>query len=228
MDKTSLTFDLLEQHNAEYPREVQIARELSRLLKTVSFPDDRIWIDLRFDYSMAEPSASSVDLIRISGEVHGVAIIKFHGLYLHQDFTTMFAEALPHELAHVLHAIQAKETEAEISKPHDETWQELVGQLSPDASPTARIKGLFDDRAVRMLKGGVGVECECGDEDAFAVLPDTPSTAVKLRNEELTCTTCRFPYQRVDAERLPEKVRAELKFLEGVRAVKLHHAQLQR
>ncbi len=169
-----------------------------------------------------------MDLIKISGEVHGIAVIKVQGLYAHQDFINMHTEAIPHELAHVLHALQAKESDTEITKPHDETWQELVTNLSPDATPVAKIKGLFDDRAIRMLKGGIGVECECGDEDSFAVFPDSPSTAVKLRNEELTCTTCRFPYQRVGSEKWPEKVRAELKFLEGVRAVKLHHTHLQR
>jgi predicted SprT family Zn-dependent metalloprotease len=228
MDTTDLTFDHIEQHNAEYAREVQLAKEVSRLLKMQKFPDDRIWVDLRFDYSMPDHSASSLELIKISGEVHGVAVIRFQGLFLYQDFASMFEEVVPHELAHVLQAIQAKELDQEILKPHEEDWQDLVGELAPNATPIAKVKGLFDDRPIKLLKGNIGTICECGDDDAFAVFADTPTVSIKLKNEELNCTSCKFPYVRADRPQWPEKVLREMKFLEGVKAEKLHHAPLQR
>lgn len=228
MDLQKNSFDLIEQHNAEYPREIQLAREISRLLKTANFPGERIWVDLRFDYSMVDHTSSTVDLMKISGEVHGIVIIKVQGLFAHQDFNSMFGEALPHEVAHVLHEIQAKENETEVTKPHDETWQDIVSVIAPDVTPVAKIKGSFDDRAIRMLKGGIAAACECGDEDAFAVFPDSPGTSTKLRNEELTCSTCRFPFARIEQAQWPKKVCDEIKFLEGVRSIKLHHTHLQR
>lgn len=148
MDTTDLTFDHIEQHNAEYAREVQLAKEISRLLKAQKFPDDRIWVDLRFDYSMTDHSSSSVELINISGEVHGIAVLRFQGLFLYQDFASMFEEVVPHELAHILQAIQAKESGQEITKPHEEDWQDLVAELAPNATPLAKVKGLFDDREI--------------------------------------------------------------------------------
>ncbi|KZN20773.1 MULTISPECIES: hypothetical protein [Pseudomonas] len=228
MDTTDLTFDHIEQHNAEYAREVQLAKEISRLLKAQKFPDDRIWVDLRFDYSMTDHSSSSVELINISGEVHGIAVLRFQGLFLYQDFASMFEEVVPHELAHILQAIQAKESGQEITKPHEEDWQDLVAELAPNATPLAKVKGLFDDRAIKLLKGNIGTVCECGGEEAFAVYADTPTVSIKLKNEELTCTTCKFPYVRTDRSAWPEKIVGEIKFLEGVKAEKLHHPQLQR
>lgn len=228
METTDLTFDHIEQHNAEYAREVQLAKEVSRLLKLQKFPDDRIWVDLRFDYSMPDHSASALELIKISGEVHGIAVIRFQGLFLYQDFTSMFEEVVPHELAHVLQAIQAKENGQEISKPHEEEWQDIVAKLAPDSTPSAKVKGLFDDRPIKLLKGQTATACECGDDDAFAVFADTPAVSSKLGNEELTCTSCKFPYARIERSQWPEKILREMKFLEGVKAVKLHHPQLQR
>lgn len=228
MDNTDLIFDHIEQHNAEYAREVQLAKEVSRLLKMQKFPDDRIWVDLRFDYSMTDHSASSLELIKISGEVHGIAVLRFQGMFLYQDFDSMFNEVVPHELAHVLQGIQAKESGQEIEKPHEVEWQDLVSELSPDATPLAKVKGLFDDRAIKLLKGNIGTVCECGGEEAFAVFADSPTVSIKLKNEELTCSTCKFPYVRTDRSTWPEKILDEMKFLEGVKAVKLHHPQLQR
>jgi predicted SprT family Zn-dependent metalloprotease len=229
MDTTDLDFDHIEQHNAQYAREVQLAKEVSRLLKSQKFPDNRIWVDLRFDYSMPDHSASSVELINISGEVHGVAVLRFQGLFLYQDFKAMFEEVVPHEVAHILQEIKAKENNTVISKPHEQDWQDMVEDLSPEATPSAKVKGQFDDRAIKLLKGGIATTCECGDDEAFAVFADTPGVSAKLHEEELTCTTCKFAYVRTnDRSKWPEKVLRDMKFLEGVKAVKLHHAQLQR
>ncbi len=223
-----LTFDHIEQHNAEYPREIQIAKEVSRLLKSVQFPDDRVWVDLRFDYSMLDHSTSSLDLMRISGDLHGIAVLKFNGLHLHQDFTSAFNEVVPHEIGHILHELRCKEADQDPGRKHNDDWEDIVADLSPDANPSPKVKGLFDDRPTKILKGGVSVECECGDEDAFEVFPDSATTASKLRMEDLRCKQCTFPYVRVTREKWPEKVKADIEFLEAVRAMKLHHQHLQR
>ncbi|WGK63364.1 hypothetical protein QAO71_17635 (plasmid) [Halopseudomonas sp. SMJS2] len=224
----NLTFDHIEQHNAEYPREIQIAKEVSRLLKSVQFPDDRVWVDLRFDYSMSDHSSSSLDLMRISGDLHGIAVVKINGLYLHQDFISTFNEVVPHELAHIIHELNCKDSDLDPGKKHSEDWEDIAAQLSPEANPCSKVKGLFDDRASKILKGGVCVECECGDEDAFAVFPNSVATASKLRTEDLLCKQCTFPYVRVTKEKWPDKVKADIGFLEGVRAIKFHHQHLQR
>jgi predicted SprT family Zn-dependent metalloprotease len=177
---------------------------------------------------MSEHSSYSLDLMRISGDLHGIAVIKINGLYLQQDFLSSFNEVVPHEVGHVLYDLECKEADRETGKQHCDEWEDTVAQLSPDANPSAKVKGLFDDRAPKILKGGICVECECGDQEAFAVYPDSATSASKLRNEELRCKQCTFPYIRVTKDKWPEKVKADIEFLLEVRAIKLHNQHLQR
>ncbi|MBF3053096.1 hypothetical protein HKW90_01570 [Pseudomonas aeruginosa] len=222
-------FTRIKQHNAEYPRELYVAKEVNRLLASVDFPAERVWLDLRFDPSITDPTSSTTDLMMISGEAHGIAVLRIQPLYLHQDMETIVNEAVPHELAHILHALDAKQKDEEIAKAHDEDWQEWLFTLAPDATPSAKVKGNFDERSVKLSKGGLAVECECGGEDGIAVIADTTGSAQKLRDEELECTSCKFPYHRLTpGSELPERIAADLKFLEGIKCIKLHHPPLQR
>lgn len=232
MNTENLKFPLIYQHNAEYAREIQAAREVSRLLQKSNFPGDDVWIDLRFDYSLSDHSSSSIDVMLIRGQPHGIVKLNLQALFLMQDFEVMIQQVIPHEIAHIVHGVRAKVEGYEVQKPHDETWADLfldlIGGGHGEIEPAAKVKGDFDDRAVRLSKSGILVECECGDDESFDVIADTPGNSAKLRNEDLKCTTCKFPYVRFKGDTVPERIAADQQFLEKIKCIKLQHTHLQR
>ncbi|MBM5458960.1 hypothetical protein H8F21_15440 [Pseudomonas sp. P66] len=232
MNTENLKFPLIYQHNAEFAREIHAAKEVSRLLQKVDFPGDDVWIDLRFDYALSDHSTSSLDVMLIRGQPHGIVKLNLQGLYLMQDFEVMIQQVIPHEIAHILHGVKAKVGGYEIQKPHDEEWAELfinlIGGVNHDIEPSAKVRGEFDDRAIRLSKSGILVECECGDDESLEVLADTPGNSAKLRNEELECTSCKFPYVRFTGDTLPKRIAADQQFLEKIKCIKLQHSPLQR
>ncbi|HCF2449007.1 TPA: hypothetical protein NIA45_006706 [Pseudomonas aeruginosa] len=229
MSRPSISLQNIRQHNAEYPREIRVAKVVDKLLGRVKFPSHRVWVDLRFDYMLSEHSVSKVEVMPISGEAHGVVELRYQGLFLMQDFKSMIEEVVPHELAHVLHEIDAKINNFKVSKPHDTTWERFLLKLSPDATPAAKVKGEFDDRAIRLARGGIPTHCECGGPEEFAVFADSTANSAKLRKEELTCSNCKFPYVRVEeGYSIPILVQQDLDKLEKLRAIKMHHPALER
>lgn len=228
MDQNSSKYSVY-QHNAQWARETHALKVVERLLERVRFPAQRVWVDLRFDYNLSEPAASSVDVIVSDGEAHGVVSLRLQGLFLMQDFQAMIDEAIPHELAHVCHEIDAKVNKFQVQKPHDADWQHFLKQLAPDATPSATIPGEFDDRAVKVLKGGIGVVCSCGGDEGFNVVAESAANAAKLRTRALLCKKCKYPYERSpDTESIPDKVKAEVKYLEEIKCLKLYHEPLKR
>lgn len=225
----SLTLPNIRQHNAEYPREVYAAKLVDQLLSRIKFPAHRVWVDLRFDYNLTEHSVSKVDVMQISGEAHGVVVLQYQGMYLMQDFKAMVEEVIPHEIAHVLHEIDARVNDFKVSKPHDGVWEDFLFRLNPDATPSARVDGNFDDRAIRLIRGGIAVRCECGGDEEFAVIADSTANSAKLRNEELKCGQCKFPYVRIEpGYPIPDRVQTDQLALEKLKAIKLYHPALQR
>lgn len=218
----------IQQHNAQIAREAEIVREVDRILRLQLFPSDRVWVDVRFDYGMAEHSSSKVSLMHISGEVHGTVELRLQGLYLWQDFSTFFYEVIPHELAHILIEVRCAERGLVPEKGHSDEWAELVLDINPDAEPSAKVKGDFDERLIKLQKGGIACECDCDGLDAFAVFPNTPATTIKLRGQDLCCSACQSAYRRIMQESWPTEMTKALKFYEGVMAVKVHHPPLSR
>lgn len=231
MNTENLKFPLITQHNAEYPREIHAAKEISRLLQKANFPGDDVWIDLRFDYALSDHSTSSIDVMLIRGAPHGIVKISLQGLFLMQDFEVMITQVIPHELAHVLHGVGAKVSGVEIQKPHDETWVGFFDQLTGndhDIEASAKVRGDFDDRAIRLSRSAILVQCECGDAESYEVVADTTGNSAKLSNEELKCSTCKFPYVRVSRDSLPKRIADDQTFLEKIKCIKLQHTHLQR
>ncbi|HDS1721533.1 hypothetical protein NPS53_08490 [Pseudomonas putida] len=228
MDILEIEARTIKQHNAQIIREAEIVREVDRLLRLRLFPSQRVWVDVRFDYGMADHSASKVTLLEINGEQHGIAEIRFQGLFIFQDFSTFFKEVIPHEIAHVLLELRCAERGESVDKIHGDEWVELVLDLNPDAEPAAKVKGEFDERPIKLQKGGIACECDCDDLSAFVVQSNTPTTLMKLKNEDLSCTGCQSAYRRVSKEQLPAELLAALTFYEGVMGFKVHHAPLSR
>lgn len=228
MDTLEIVAPTIKQHNAQVSREAEIVREVDRILRLRLFPNKRIFVDVRFDYGMADHSASKVTLLQIDGEQHGIAEIRFQGLYIWQDFATFFNEVIPHELAHVLLEIRCAERGTTVEKGHGEDWFELVLDLNPDAEPAAKIKGNFDERPIKLQKGGIACECDCDDLSAFVVVANTPTTIMKLKNEDMSCPECHSAYRRVSKEQLPKELADAQNFYEGVMGFKVHNAQLSR
>lgn len=228
MDTIEIIAPTIRQHNAQVNREAEIVREVDRILRLRLFPSKRIYVDVRFDYGMADHSASKVTLMEINGEQHGIAEIRFQGLYMWQDYATFFNEVIPHELAHVLLEIRCAERGTSVEKGHGEDWFELVLDLNPDAEPAAKIKGNFDERPIKLQKGGIACECDCDELSAFVVVANTATTIMKLKNEELSCPECHSAYRKVSKEQLPQAIADAQKFYEGVMGFKVHHAQLSR
>lgn len=228
METIEINAPSIQQHNAQFSREAEIVREIDRILRLHLFPSDRIWIDVRFDYGMADHSSSKAELLSINGEIHGTVEIKLQGIYLWQDFQVFISEVIPHELAHVLIEVDCAMRGTKVEKPHDEAWCEKLSQIDPEVEPASKVKGEFDERPVRAGKGGVVCACECGGVDAVSVFPNTPATAVKLRNQELECTQCNSAYARLKPEEWPDEIRSAFKFYEGVVEVKIHNSPLTR
>lgn len=230
MSTENLKFPHITQHNAQFPREVYAAREVSRLFELVNFPSKDVWVDLRFDYTLADHSSSSLDVILVCGEPHGIVKLCLHGLFLVQDFEAMIREVIPHEIAHVLDGVQARREGREVQKPHGEPWIAIFERLTRgdiDVEPLPKVKGNFDDRAVRLAKNGILVQCECGDEESYQVFPGTTTNVAKLQAEELKCTACKFPYVRfVGAD--PECIANTKQFLEKIQCHKIQHTHLHR
>lgn len=228
MDTIEISAPTVQQHNAQVAREAEIVREVDRLLRLRLFPSERVWVDVRFDYGMAEHSASKISLMQINGEVHGIAEIRFQGLFLWQDFPTFFNEVIPHELAHVLAEVRGAERGITVEKGHGDEWVELVLDINPDAEPAAKVKGNFDDRPIKLHKGGISCECDCDGLAAFVVVANTPSTVMKLKNEDLCCSECHSAYRRIQKDQWPVEIVSALKFYESVMAVKAYNAPLSR
>lgn len=219
---------VVNQSNAEFERERIIQRRVESLLQGAKFPLDRIWVDLRFDWLMLEHSASAYELYRVAGEVHGVVRITFNGLFLMQDMEAMASEVVPHELAHVLQAVAAKERDEVVAKPHDEAWMEFFYGLAPDQDAAAKVKGSFDTRAIRLAKGGIAALCECGGDEAWDVFSSNPASQSKLKNGEQECKLCGCAYVIQDSGALPESIRNEIRVLEFIKCNKQHHTILRR
>ncbi|NVL48609.1 hypothetical protein F2S72_01185 [Pseudomonas syringae pv. actinidiae] len=228
MDIIKIETKTIKQHNAQINREAEIVREVDRILRLRLFPSNRVWVDVRFDYGMADHSASKVTLLEIDGKQHGIAEIRFQGLFIWQDFSMFFNEVIPHEIAHVLLELRCAERGISVEKAHGDDWVEMVLDLNPDAEPAAKVKGEFDDRPIKLQKGGIACECDCDDLSAFVVVPNTPTTVMKLKGEDLTCQECHSAYRKISKEQLPQELRAALSFYEGVMGLKVHHAQLSR
>lgn len=228
MDIKEISAPTVQQHNAQTSREAEVVREVDRILRLRLFPSERVWVDVRFDYGMAEHSASKIALLQINGELHGTAEIRFQGLFIWQDFATFFAEVIPHELAHVLMELRWAERGVSPEKGHSDEWVELVLDINQDAEPAAKVKGEFDDRPIKLQKGGIACECDCDDLSAFVVLSNTPSTLMKMKNDDLCCSECHSAYRRVAKDSWPVEISAALKFYEGMMGLKTHHAPLSR
>ena len=228
MEIIDISAPTIQQHNAQIAREAEIVREVDRILRLRLFPSDRVWVDIRFDYGMAEHSSSKVSLMQINGDVHGIAEIRFQGLFIWQDFPAFFNDVIPHELAHVLMELRCAELGISVEKGHGDEWLELVLDINPDAEPAAKVKAEFDDRPIKLQKGGISCECDCDDLSAFVVVANSPSTLMKLKNEDLTCSVCHSAYRRIPKEQWPDQISASLTFYESVMAIKIHNAALSR
>lgn len=228
MDTIEIDATTIKQHNAQINREAEIVREVDRILRLRLFPWQRVWVDVRFDYGMADHSASKLTLLEINGEQHGIAEIRFQGLFIWQDFATFFKEVIPHEIAHVLLELRCAERGVTLEKAHGDEWVDLVLDLHPDAEPAAKVKGEFDERPIKLHKGGIPCECDCDDLTAFVVMANTPTTVMKLKNEDVCCQGCHSAYRRISKEKLPPELIAALTFYDGVMGFKIHHPQLSR
>tara|TARA_R110002124_G_scaffold128157_14_gene288672 strand:+ start:4428 stop:5114 length:687 start_codon:yes stop_codon:yes gene_type:complete len=228
MDTLEIAVTAVQQHNAQTSREAEVVKETDRLLRLNLFPYERVWVDVRFDLAMTEHSSSKINAMLVSGEVHGIAEIRYQSLFLWHDFKTFFDEVIAHELAHVIVDVRNAEKGLPSSKNHDEEWAEVVMEINPDCDALAKVRGEFDDRPIKIHKGGIGCECECGDEDAFVVFPNTPSSLMKLRNEDLTCPACKSAYVKVDREQWPREITEAVDFYRCLMESKIYHLPLSR
>lgn len=228
MDILEIPTKTVKQHNAQFAREGEIVREVDRILRLFAFPSGRVWVDVRFDYGMADHSASKVALLRVNDELHGTVDIRFQGLYIWQDFPTFISEVVPHELAHVLLELNGAERGTSVEKGHGDEWVDLVLEINEDAEPAAKVRGEFDDRLIKLQKGGVACECDCGELDGFFVVANTASTLMKLKSEQLACSDCHSAYRRIGKEKWPQQTSTALDFYEGVMAAKVYNAPLSR
>lgn len=218
----------IQQHNAQTSREVEVVKETDRILRLNLFPYERVWVDVRFDLSMTEHSSSKMNSMQINGEVHGVVEIRFQSLFLWHDFSSFINEVIPHELAHVLLTLRYAEQGVEAGKPHDEDWMDIVSDINPDMEPAAKVKGDFDDRPIKIHKGGISCACECGGVEAIAVFANTPSSVIKLKNEEICCNECSSSYCRVQESDWPEEFVKKVNFYRGLMERKAHLQPLSR
>ena len=185
-------------HNANHPIEKQVVNEMARILENHEWPFDRILVNVVFGLRSGYPSQCKINGGIREGQLHGEARVFFNYLYLMQKPSEFISEIIPHEAAHLFvkaHGISADNQ----YKEHGPEWKEKLYTISTEATPAAKGPGdIFDDRPIKLLKGGTPTVCGC--EDPYFIV----GTMSEGKIGDLYCKQCDMVYRKISRDELPE------------------------
>jgi predicted SprT family Zn-dependent metalloprotease len=194
--------------NADHPLEHEVVRVTKGYLDKMQWPFERLPVRIQFGIRTV-PSQSLVTAELSNGRLRGKVSIFYNYLYLLQRESLFITEIVPHEVAHVLATAESLRNGTKI-KEHGPEWQRWLMSLSINATPRASGPGdIFDDRAIRLFRGGIPVKCQCVGEDGFNVLP--PSSEQKVH--ETTCGRCDTAYSRTGRDSMTPEVAAAYEYI---------------
>lgn len=201
-----MEFSLVD--NADHPLEHEAARLTRAYLEKMSWPFDRMPVRIQFGVRTVS-SQSMLNASLVDGRLHGKASLFFNYLYLLQQEGPFLENVVPHEVAHILASAEAQRKGVEI-KEHGPEWQRWLMSLSINATPKSTGPGaIFDDRAIRLFKGGIPVHCQCEGDARFNVLPSTAEAKLGA----LSCDLCESLFVRTGRDEAPASILNQYEYI---------------
>lgn len=189
-------------HNADHPLEEEVARVAQRYFENMSWPFDRLPISLDFKARTTPSDSRIVDHELRDVLLYGKVRLYYNYIFLIQNESAFIRHIVPHEIAHVFANAESLRRGTTI-KEHGPEWQKWLATLSAEAIQAAKGPGdIFDDRAIRLFKGGVPIRCSCEGSQGFKVI----AQSAESRLAEAVCLICESGYAKTGRDDAPADV----------------------
>lgn len=200
-------------NNADHPREHHIMVLLDEMLSNARFPLTRIRLSVEFSPILSDFAAHKLNIELVNGKPHGGVRLAYNSLFLMQDPLTFYRDIVPHQVAHVLTDIVAIKQGVKVLE-HGPEWQDWLALLSVSATPASSFPDAgFDDRAIKLHRGGVLCRCACQGVEAYKVVSNTGPQIAKLKQGDTRCKVCKEAYMIRDVSETPPKIKQEIEFI---------------
>lgn len=194
-----------------FPLEHEVVRLVDRYLSTNGWNLARIPCFVEFGVRIRTPSDHELRLQGADGQGVPVGQLRlwYNFAYLHQRPGEFLYDIVAHQCAHVLTEYEAARDGREVAL-HGEEWASWLARLSFQARPEASGPGaIFDDRAIRLQKGGLPGRCRCEGIAGFRVL-----ASVRRSGSDDSCPDCRTAPRPVTPEDVPTSIAEEIRFIQ--------------
>lgn len=191
-----------------YPIENELVRLVDRYLARAAWPLRGYPCRIEFEARPNVPSRHELTSAGVNGrgEHVGHARLIFNFVHLYQLPGPFLTDIVPHEVAHLISQLQGIKSGIPIEM-HGKEWREWLAKLSHRAEPKASAgTGLFDDRSIRLYKGGLLGRCQCEGPAGFMVVS-------KRQQKEQGCGACKSSVRLVPLESAPAALRDEVDFI---------------
>ncbi len=185
-----------------HPYEKEVCALTKQIFKDNQWPFERLSVSVQFGLWVSLASKHDINFRLNQGTLIGECVIYYNYLYLIQKPKLFFTEVIPHEIAHILSKAEAIKREKSIEL-HGNEWKRWVIKINPNMSPKANWSaGTFDDRPLRLFKGGVPFRCECDIEHAVDIFinNNTEKAAAKV------CSRCNHGFVKASYDDIPKIV----------------------
>jgi predicted SprT family Zn-dependent metalloprotease len=203
-------------HNADHPLEDEVARVVRRYFENMNWPFERLPIGIDFKARTTASDSRIVDYELRDVLLHGKVRIYFNFIFLLQNESAFIRHIVPHEVAHVF--AQAESYRRGITiKEHGPEWQKWLATISADAIQAAKGPGdIFDDRSIRLFKGGTPIRCSCPGNDGYKVIAQSS----EARLSEVVCPKCEVGYAKTGRDDAPPEVMCFYEYLANETSVR--------
>lgn len=174
----------------------------------------KIELKLFFDAALSDPASHQVKVQSLERGVTGECTIRLNDLLLVRDPANFLTHVIPHELAHILVAIQFSTGAGKQPPEHGGDWQEVVESISVDASSNAVPPGDWTATSSKLHKGSFLAKCGCECFEAYQAFPNTTKSKAKIKSGEISCFTCETPLEMVMRAHYPSQLLDELKYIQ--------------
>lgn len=200
-------------NNADHPRERHVMLLVEEMISIARFPLTRIRLSVEFSAILSDFASHKLNVELRNGRPHGNVSVTYNTLFLMQDPVTFFREVVPHQIAHVLNDVSALRTDQKVLE-HGLEWQEWLAVIAETATPSTTYPDAgFDDRAIKLHKGGVLCRCACQGDIAFNVVPNTGPQLSRLKQGSRKCKRCDDVFLICDLSETPPAIKQSLEFI---------------
>jgi len=187
----------------DHPFEEEVCTITRGLLHQHNWPFERISVRIIFGLWVQCPSKNELNIQFEENLLHGKCQLYFNYLHLLQNPRLFIEEVIPHELAHIFSLAEAKRKKNTI-RQHGKEWRHWLFKMNPECSAKPGVLDTsFDDRPIRLYKGGAIFKCKCEGEEAIQIFSsaDSESAAAKV------CKLCHHGFVKAANDELPELVK---------------------